>query len=156
MKHDKWMQAAIEQARQSIADGQTPFGAVVVRGGELIAGGHNEVWHRTDPTAHAEVVAIQRAAATLKTIDLSGCEMYTTCEPCPMCAAAIHWSRLDAVYYGATIADADGAGFNELTLPAAELYRQGGSGVRIISGVLQAECAALFDAWLQAGKSETY
>lgn len=147
-EHERWMSLAIEQARAGIASGQSPFGAVVVRGGALVAGGHNEVWKRTDPTAHAEVVAIQRASAAIRTIDFRGCTMYTTCEPCPMCAAAIHWSNFDAVYFGATIDDAQRAGFRELTLAAADLYRQGRSGVKLASGVLQRECAALFGEWL--------
>ena len=121
------MKRAIEQAEAAIESGQTPFGAVVVRNDELIAAGHNEVWQSCDPTAHAEVVAIRRAAAALGSIDLSGCEMYTTCEPCPMCAAAIHWSKLDAMYYGATIADAQRAGFSELALAAKKLYTLGNS-----------------------------
>jgi len=154
--HQDAMTRAIEQARRGMAAGQSPFGAVVVRGDELVAGGHNEVWKRCDPTAHAEVVAIQRAAARLQTIDLSGCEIYTTCEPCPMCAAAIHWCRLDAVYYGATIADAQQAGFNELMFPAAELYRRGGSGVRVAGDVLREACAALFSDWLSRADHRAY
>ncbi len=146
--HDRWMRAAIERARAAIASGQSPFGAVVVRNGELVAGGHNEVWKRTDPTAHAEVVTIQNAGRELGTIDFRGCSMYTTCEPCPMCASAIHWANFDAVYFGATIDDAKRAGFRELIVAAEELYRRGGSKVRIVSGVLPRECASLFDEWL--------
>jgi len=156
MDHELWMRQAIEQARAAIVSGQTPFGAVIVRKDCLIAAGHNEVWHRCDPTAHAEVVAIQRAAKNLQTIDLSGCVMYTTCEPCPMCAAAIHWSKLDEVVYGATIADAKKAGFSELTLPVEQVYRIGGSPVRIVAGVLVQDCAALFDEWIAAAVSRTY
>lgn len=148
MGHNGWMQLAIDQARASIAGGQSPFGSVIVRGHELVAANHNEVWLRTDPTAHAEVVNIQAAARRLKSIDLSGCVLYSTCEPCPMCAAAIHWAKLDAVYYGATIADAQKAGFTELTLPIEEVYRIGKSGVRVTPGIMQAECARLFDEWL--------
>lgn len=150
------MQAAIAEARRGIAAGQTPFGAVVLRDGQIVAAGHNEVWRRCDPTAHAEVVAIQRAAGVLRSIDLAGCVMYTTCEPCPMCAAAIHWSKLDAVVYGATIADAKRAGFSELTLPATELYQRGGSRVQVTDGVLSEACAALFDEWQAAQRSGTY
>lgn len=151
-----WMRLAIEQAAKAIETGQTPFGAVVVRDNQLVAAGHNEVWQRTDPTAHAEVVALQRAAKELARIDLAGCEMYTTCEPCPMCAAAIHWSNLDRVYYGATIADADQAGFRELRMPIETLYEQGGSKVKVLDGLLTPECAALFQQWMQRGESGTY
>lgn len=151
MTHDDWMLLAIEQARAAIRAGQSPFGAIIVRHQEVVAAGHNEVWKRTDPTAHAEVVCIQNAARAWGSIDLSGCVMYTTTEPCPMCAAAIHWARLDAVYFGATIRDAVGAGFNELRLSIDDLYRQGGSPVRSHFGLLSAECAALFDEWKAAG-----
>jgi guanine deaminase len=147
MDHERWMKVAIEQARAGIAAGQSPFGAVVVRGDRAVGTGHNEVWLRTDITAHAEVVAVQRACATLKSIDLSGCAMYTTCEPCPMCASAIHWARIGACVFGATIADASGAGFNELQLAARDVYRIGGSGVDLVGGVMQGECAALFGEW---------
>lgn len=146
--HEKWMRIAIAAASRGVAAGQSPFGAVVVRGAELIADGHNEVWRRGEPTAHAEIVTIQNAARALHTIDLSGCVMYSTCEPCPMCAAAIHWARLDAICYGATIADAARAGFNELRVSIRELYERGRSGTRIVEGVLPTECAALFDQWL--------
>lgn len=145
--HERWMRLAIDEARQAIEQGQSPFGAVVVRGDELIARGHNEVWARTDPTAHAETVTIQRAANALRSIDLAGCTMYSTCEPCPMCAAAIHWSKLDAVCFGASIQDAQVAGFSELTVPITELYARGGSPVRLMTRTLRQECAQLFAEW---------
>lgn len=148
--HTPWMAEAIAQARKGISSGQSPFGAVIVKDGRVVARGHNEVWLRTDPTAHAEVVALQRAAAALQAIDLTGCDMYTTCEPCPMCASAAHWARVSRVFFGATIDDAETAGFHELILPAAEVYRIGKSPVVLVSGVLQRECAALFGEFLKA------
>ncbi|TWT46260.1 Guanine deaminase [Phycisphaerae bacterium RAS1] len=156
MTHEHWMGLAIQQARAGVASGQSPFGAVIVRGDALIAGGHNQVWQRCDPTAHAEVVCIQNAAAALRTIDLAACRMYTTCEPCPMCAAAIHWSKLEEVYFGATISDAQQAGFSELIFAASELYRHGGSPVRIASGVLAEPCKALFAEWLARADRRAY
>lgn len=150
------MRAAIEQADKAIASGQTPFGAVVVRDDSLIATGHNEVWKRTDPTAHAEVVTIQRAAAALRSIDLHGCVMYTTTEPCPMCAAAIHWCKLDAVYFGASIADAQNAGFSELTLSISDLYRAGRSPVQVVPGLLAADCTGLFRRWKENPLHRSY
>ncbi len=150
------MRWAIEQARAGIAAGQTPFGSVIVAGDEVIAANHNEVWLRTDPTAHAEIVAIQAASDRLGRIDLSGCTLYSTCEPCPMCAAAIHWAKVDAVHYGATIADAQHAGFTELTLPIGELYRIGQSEVRVIAGTLSAECTPLFSEWLNHRDHRAY
>jgi len=150
------MRQAIRQAQAGIAAGQSPFGAVIVRNELLVGAGHNEVWMRGDPTAHAEVVAIQRATRDLASIDLSGCVIYTTCEPCPMCATAIHWARFDAAICGATIGDAAAAGFNELLMPAAELYRIGRSRVRLTPDVLRSECAALFVAWQHARLGRTY
>lgn len=144
------MSQAIAEARAGIASGQSPFGAVIVRDGEVIATGHNHVWAETDPTAHAEVVCIRNAGRALGTIDLAGCEMYTTCEPCPMCAAAIHWANLDAVHFGARIADAEAVGFRELTLPIERLYAEGHSSVRTHADVMRAECAALFEEWKRA------
>lgn len=151
MDRNSLMRLAIEQARAGIAAGQTPFGAVIVRGGEVVASGHNTVWAQTDPTAHAEVVCIREAGRALGTIDFTGCEMYTTCEPCPMCAAAIHWANLDAVHFGARIADADRAGFRELTVPIEMLYELGQSRVEVHAGVLQTECASLFAEWKDVG-----
>lgn len=146
------MERAIAEARAAIASGQTPFGAVIVSAdGTLLAAGHNRVWATLDPTAHAEIMAIRLAAAEQHSIDLSGCLLYSTCEPCPMCMAAIHWARLETVVYGATIADAAAAGFNELRLPARELIERGGSRVRIESGCLSGLCQQLFTEWRTAG-----
>lgn len=147
----RFMMLAIEEARAGIATGQSPFGAVIVRSGEVVARGHNHVWSWTDPSAHAEVVCIREAGRVLRAIDFAGCEMYTTCEPCPMCAAAIHWANLDSVSFGARIEDADRAGFRELALPIERLYEIGGSRVRVHAEVLRAECAALFTEWTRAG-----
>ena len=150
------MWLAVKAAQKGIAAGQTPFGAVILRDGAVVSEGHNCVWRDTDPTAHAEVVAIRHAAVAMKCIDLSGCEMYTTCEPCPMCLSAIHWSKLDAVYYGAAIADAQAAGFCELCVPAKQLAALGGSPLRVEEGPLRAECADLFAQWKAAGLSRPY
>lgn len=152
MKRDEhWMELAIEAARRGIGGGQSPFGAVIVRGDELVADTHNIVWKTTDPTAHAEVTCIREACRKLGVIKLGDCRMYTTCEPCPMCASAIHWSGLASVAYGATIADAEGAGFSELRMPCERLLVEGGSPVRIRTGLMQEQCAALFGEWKRAG-----
>ena len=103
-----------------------PFGAVVVRNGEIIGRGWNQVTSTNDPTAHAEVVAIRDACSHLKTFSLAGCEIYSSCEPCPLCLAAIYWSRLDAIYYAASCDDAAAAGsddrqfYEEIKKPAGE------------------------------------
>jgi tRNA(Arg) A34 adenosine deaminase TadA len=150
------MRLALRVARAGIAAGQTPFGAVIIRGGDVVAEGHNSVWLTGDPTAHAEVVTIRRAAQALRTIDLGGTVMYTTCEPCPMCLSAVHWAKIVAVYYGATIADAQAAGFCELCVPAKQLAAQGGSPLRVEGGLLARECADLFAEWRAAGLSKPY
>lgn len=109
-----FMLEAIEEARKGVAvrDGG-PFGAVIVKGGVVIARGHNRVVSTHDPTAHAEVVAIREASALLERFDLSDCELYTTCEPCPMCYAAAHWAKIKKLYYGATRQDAAAIGFDD-------------------------------------------
>ena len=150
MNDELGMVLAIQEARTGIAAGQSPFGAVIVRDGKVVGAGHNEVWKRTDITAHAEVVAIQRACAAISSIDLSGCVIYTTTEPCPMCASAIHWARIERCCCGATIADAARAGFNELHLSAQDVYRKGRSPVQLTAGILREQCAALFGEWMQA------
>ena len=156
MAHEEYMRLAVAVAERGIAAGQTPFGAVVVRAGAVVAEAHNTVWLTGDPTAHAEVGAIRKAAAALRTIDLSGCAMYTTCEPCPMCLSATHWSKIDVVYYGASIADARAAGFCELCVPAKALAELGGSPLRVETGPLHPECVALFATWKAAGLSKPY
>ncbi|HEX2971090.1 MAG TPA: nucleoside deaminase [Tepidisphaeraceae bacterium] len=150
------MRLAIEKARAGIAHGQTPFGACIVKDGRLLVAGHNQVWATTDITAHAEIHVIRQACRILNTIDLSGCEIYSTCEPCPMCFSACHWARLSRVVYGAGIADARRAGFSELSISNQEMKQRGGSHLEIVSGVLQQECAALFDEWLARGDRRVY
>lgn len=156
MNHEHFMRLAVRAAEQGVAAGQTPFGAVIVRGDAVVAEGHNGVWLTTDPTAHAEVVTVRKAAAVLRSVSLAGAVMYTTCEPCPMCLSAIHWSKLDAVYYGAAIADAEAAGFGELRVPAKALAALGGSRLRVEEGPLRAECVDLFARWKAAGLSKPY
>ncbi|MCP4599286.1 MAG: nucleoside deaminase [Proteobacteria bacterium] len=110
----EFLEEAIRLARESMADGRGgPFGAVIVKDGEIIARGQNSVVRDMDPTAHAEMVAIREAAKVLQTHMLSGCEIYCTCEPCPMCLSAIYWARIDAVYYSSTRDDAATAGFDD-------------------------------------------
>jgi len=142
------MRRAIEVAKQGVEAGQSPFGAVIAtKNGEVVFTTNNMVRARCDATAHAEIAAIRGACGKLGTIDLSGYVIAATCEPCPMCAAAIHWARLDAVIYGASIADAKRAGFRELPVSIESLYRQGASHVRIHPHVLRDECIRLFELW---------
>jgi tRNA(Arg) A34 adenosine deaminase TadA len=109
-----FLREAIGLAREHMSAGAGgPFGAVVARGGEVISRGWNAVTSEMDPTAHAEVVAIRRACAALRTFRLDGCTLYTSCEPCPMCLAATYWARIDRVVFGAGRADAAAIGFDD-------------------------------------------
>lgn len=108
------MREAIKEAEAGMRGGRGgPFGCVIVRKGEVIARGNNRVTSTNDPTAHAEVTAIREACAALKTFQLADCELYTSCEPCPMCLAAIYWARIPEVFYGNTRADAAAIGFDD-------------------------------------------
>ena len=123
----KYLERAIELANLGMSQGLGgPFGALVVRGDQILAEGFNQVTGSHDPTAHAEVGAIRAACVILGTHNLAGCEIYSSCEPCPMCLSAIYWARLDRLYYAATRADAAEIGFDdaflytELTLEPAQ------------------------------------
>jgi tRNA(Arg) A34 adenosine deaminase TadA len=148
MNHEHWMRLAIEKCRQGIAAGQSPFGAVIVHGAdELVVAVHNVVWATTDITAHAEVNALREACRKLRTIDLSGCRIYSTTEPCPMCFAACHWARLDEIFFGATIPDANASGFSELSISNEQMKRLGGSKIGVTGGLLAEEARGLFAEW---------
>jgi guanine deaminase len=151
-----FLRLAIRAARDAIAAGQSPFGSVIVRHGAVVAAAHNTVWRDTDPTAHAEVNSIRAAARFLGAIDLSGCTLYSTCEPCPMCLSAIHWAKIGRVVYGAAIADAAAAGFSELRVAASELARMGGSPLVVEGGLLAEECRALFEEFRKGSAARTY
>ena len=110
---DKFMRKAIALSVANINNGGGPFGAVIVKDGKIVSTGVNRVAAHTDPTAHAEVTAIRKAAKKLGTFDLKGCEIYTSCEPCPMCLGAIYWAHLDKMYYGNTKIDAQNIGFDD-------------------------------------------
>lgn len=156
MTPDELMELAIDKCRQGLAAGQSPFGCAIARDGELIACSHNTVVATTDITAHAEINALREACRCTGEIFLDGAIVATTCEPCPMCAAALHWARVAKVYYGATIADADQAGFNELNLSAGELLRLGESPLQLVGGVLTQECQQLFAEWKENPRRTPY
>ena len=114
MNNHEYMQMAIEEARAGIQQGHGgPFGSVIVKDGEVIAKGHNQVLSNNDATAHGEMMAIRKAGEVLGTHDLSGCTISTTGEPCHMCLCAIMWANIDKVYYGCTIADNGKIGFRD-------------------------------------------
>lgn len=111
---NKFMSMAIKEATKGILNGHGgPFGAVIVKDGKVISKGHNQVIKNNDPTCHGEMMAIHKACKKLGTFDLSGCEIYTTGEPCPMCLAAILWANIDKVYYGCNIFDTEDIGFRD-------------------------------------------
>lgn len=148
MTKDELMRKAIELSIDNVNNGGGPFGAVIVRDGEIVATGVNRVTANNDPTAHAEVSAIRAAAAALGTFDLSDCEIFTSCEPCPMCLGAIYWARLKKVYFANNKTDAKNIGFDdsfiydELALP-----REG----RKLSSeeMMRNEAIKAFEMWAQ-------
>lgn len=146
MRKEDIMREAISLADNNVRNGGGPFGAVIVKDGKVVATGVNRVTANNDPTAHAEVSAIRNACKKLKTFDLSGCEIYSSCEPCPMCLGAIYWSRIKKIYYGNSKADAKDIGFDdsfiydELALP----YRQRHVAMERLLGD---EAIATFNEW---------
>jgi tRNA(Arg) A34 adenosine deaminase TadA len=156
MDRNEFMRRAIALAEQNVADiGGGPFGAVVVHDGRIVGEGTNLVTGLHDPTAHAEVVAIRAACTELRTFSLAGCEIYASCEPCPMCLSAIYWARIDRIFYGNTKTDAAAIGFDddhiyrEIALPISE---------RAIptERLLTDEAMAAFRAWENADNKITY
>ena len=125
-KHKTYMQRAIDLSIENVKNGGGPFGTVIVKNGEIIAEGVNRVTANCDPTAHAEVSAIRTACQRVKDFKLKGCDIYTSCEPCPMCLSAIYWAGIDRIFYANTKKDADSIGFGddfiykELELPLEE------------------------------------
>ncbi len=141
------MQSAIEEAVAGIhGNDGGPFGAVVVRNGVIVGRGHNRVVATNDPTAHAEVNAIREAAAFLSRYDLSDCEIYTTCEPCPMCYGAIHWARIGTIHRGATKEDAAAIGFNDLKI-YQDIAQPPEDREIIMDEVDREECLEVFRQW---------
>lgn len=123
-----------------------PFGAVVVRHGKIIGRGWNKVTSTNDPTAHAEIVAIRDACANLKTYSLAGCEIYASCEPCPMCLAAVYWARIERLYFAASSADAAEAGFDDCHI-YHEISKQSEHRKITIVQALRDEAQQAFHRW---------
>src|ERR1700728_230452 len=143
----EFMEQAIRLAVENVTSGRGgPFGAVIVKDGKVIATGTNQVTASNDPTAHAEVTAIRNACAALATFRLDGCEVYTSCEPCPMCLAAIYWSRCAAIFYGNSAADAAKVGFDDAFL-YDEIKKPFDERRIPISGMLPDEAWVSFTEW---------
>ena len=151
-----FMQEAIALATENVATGRGgPFGAVVVRDGEVIATGVNLVTASNDPTAHAEVTAIRNACKSLATFQLDGCDVYTSCEPCPMCLAAIYWARCRMIYYGNTATDAASVGFDDSVLYGEMKKPLSERSIPIVQ-MLPDEAWASFAAWRDASTKVVY
>jgi len=145
--NQEYMLKAIKTAEENFLSGNGgPFGAVIVRDGEIIAVAGNCVTSTNDPTAHAEVVAIREACKTLDTFDLSGCEIFASCEPCPMCLGAILWARIGRLYYAADRNDAARAGFDD-ELFYRELSLSNDKRLLKPTQMLQKEAIEVFDQW---------
>jgi guanine deaminase len=141
------MARAIELAIENVRSGRGgPFATVVVKDGRIIASGTNQVTSTNDPTAHAEVVAIRAACAALGTFQLTGCDLYTTCEPCPMCLGAIYWARPSRVFFGGTAADAAAVGFDDAFI-YQELQQPPGERKIPFVAMMREEALACFRAW---------
>jgi len=150
------MHLAIKKCREGIEAGQSPFGCAIARESEVLAVCHNSVRADIDVTAHAEINCLREACKKAGDILLESAVVATTCEPCPMCMAALHWARVEVVYFGAAISDAKAAGFNELDLNAEALVRTAGSRVRIVPSLLADECQALFEEWRSQENAQPY
>ncbi|MDD5259674.1 MAG: nucleoside deaminase [bacterium] len=150
------MMLAILEARKNLKNMLGgPFGACIVKRGRVIAVARNTVLNH-DSTCHAEINAIRQAAKKLRTFDLSGCEIYSTTEPCPMCFAAIHWAKITKIYYGTRISDVRKRGFNELVISNSLLKKLGRSTVIIIRDCARKECLDLLKDWDRLPAKQVY
>lgn len=155
MNQQDIMRRAIALSEKSVRTGGGPFGAVIAKDGEIIAEASNTVTLDHDPTAHAEVNAIRQAARKLGTFDLTGCDIYTSCEPCPMCLGAIYWAHLDRIYYANNRKDAARIGFDddfiyhEIALKPADRHKQ-------MQILLPEEARKAFDMWMESKDKTTY
>jgi len=150
------MRRAIALAKENVASGRGgPFAALIVRDGVIAGEGANSVTASNDPTAHGEVNAIRAACEALGTFKLSGCELYTSCEPCPMCLAAAYWARVDAIYYGCCAADAARAGFDDAFL-YDEMRKDHAERSTPIAQLLSEEAWDCFAAWIASPNKVEY
>ena len=152
----EFMARAIELGRTHMRSGEGgPFGAVIVKGGRIISEGYNEVLAHKDPTAHAEVVAIRRAASRLDSVHLEGCEIYASCEPCPMCLGAIYWARIERIWFACTSEDAGEIGFDDEVMHQ-ELKRPPDERRIPSRQLLREEALAVFREWREKAGRVVY
>jgi tRNA(Arg) A34 adenosine deaminase TadA len=153
---DPFLQRAIALAFENVNSGQGgPFAALIVKGGQIIAEAVNRVTASNDPTAHAEIEAIRQACRVLDSFQLSGCYLYASCEPCPMCLGAIYWARPEHVFYAATAADAAAAGFDDAFI-YDELRRAPNTRRLSISQLPQPDALRPFQAWFSSSSKRPY
>jgi guanine deaminase len=151
-----FMKRAIALALENVSSGSGgPFAAVIVKEGRIIAEGANRVTMTNDPTAHAEVLAIREACRVLADFQLGGCDLYTTCEPCPMCLGAIYWARPARIFYAATAADAAGAGFDDAFIYDELNIAPAGRSIPMTQ-LLHGDSLVIFSAWKQQGNKTPY
>ena len=147
--NNPFMARAIQLSMQNVVSGKGgPFGAVIVKAGAIVAEGVNRVTVTNDPTAHAEVVAIREACEKLGDFELRDCEIYTSCEPCPMCLGAIYWARLERIYFGNDAADAAGIGFDDSLIYREIALSPAERAIPMIA-MMRDEAQAAFRAWLE-------
>jgi guanine deaminase len=152
----EFMLQAIRLATENVTSGRGgPFGAVIVKDGKVIATGANQVTTINDPTAHAEIIALRNACQVLGTFKLEGCELYTSCEPCPMCLAATYWARCSAIYFGCTAADAAKAGFDDEFL-YAQLSKPMSERSMPMANLSPQEAWKAFAAWIESDDKVEY
>lgn len=152
MTDTDFMRLAIQEARQGLEIGEMPFGACLVRKGQVISVAHNSAKADMDTTAHAEVQAIRLASHRLQTLELTGCAIYSTCEPCPMCFSACVWAKVGKIVYACRIEDAERAGIRQVPISSARMNQLGQSGMLLVSDVLREDSLKLFDAWRRGDK----
>lgn len=151
-----FMARAIQLSIDNVISGNGgPFGAVVVRNGSIIAEGVNRVTARNDPTAHAEMIAIREACAKLGNFELKGCELYSSCEPCPMCLGACYWARLTRIYFGNSAADASRVGFDDSFIYRELVLEFGQRSIPMIP-MMREQALAGFKAWQQKADKIQY
>ncbi len=151
----KFMRKAIALSIENIQKGGGPFAAVIVKDGKVIATGVNKVTLNSDPTAHAEIIAIRKASKKLGTFDLACCHIYTSCEPCPMCLGAVYWAHLDKMYYGNSKADAKNIGFDDSFI-YDEIELKPEKRRLITTQLLSDEAIEAFKAWANAENKVKY
>jgi len=151
---NKWMQIAYNEAIKGMNTNEGgPFGAVIIKDGKILTKAHNRVLATNDPTAHAEMTAIKEASQLLGTYDLSGCTLYATTQPCPMCLGAIFWAHIETVYYGTTKLDADKGGFDDARF--YEMIKWGKNDV-VFKQIDYEACAKIFEQWNEKEDKQIY